>query len=185
MMNETYKGYTIKIEQDVYFDLNPRTENDNASKMVCFHGRYLLGDKHNLNSEMFDSWEEMKKHLMKKEDACIIIPLYLYDHSGITMSTSPFSCRWDSGQVGYAYMSRKMITENYGGKYVTKKLKERAEKLIRGEVKEYDLYLTGQIYRYTIKDEDDNHIDSCSGYLTDDTDTILSECKSIIDNIKK
>ena len=29
----------------------------------------------------------------------IVQPLYLYDHGGITMNTTGFSCSWDSGQV--------------------------------------------------------------------------------------
>ena len=30
----------------------------------------------------------------------VILPLYLHDHSGLTMNTSGFHCPWDSGQVG-------------------------------------------------------------------------------------
>ena len=33
-----------------------------------------------------------------------ILPLYLYDHSGLTMSTNDFGDRWDSGCVGFIYM---------------------------------------------------------------------------------
>jgi len=43
--------------------------------------------------------------------------LYLYDHSGITMSTSPFSCPWDSGQVGFAYVDRATVEREWGKIY--------------------------------------------------------------------
>lgn len=43
-----------------------------------------------------------------------ILPLYLYDHSGITMSTTSFNDRWDSGQVGYIYASREDFINNTG-----------------------------------------------------------------------
>jgi hypothetical protein len=35
-----------------------------------------------------------------EEKGTIIKGLFLYDHSGITISTGRFSCPWDSGQVG-------------------------------------------------------------------------------------
>lgn len=30
-------------------------------------------------------------------------PIYAYIHGGITISTKPFSCSWDSGVIGYVY----------------------------------------------------------------------------------
>jgi len=41
----------------------------------------------------------------------IMLPLYLYDHSGITMSTGKFSCPWDSGQVGWIYCTIEKAME--------------------------------------------------------------------------
>ena len=43
--------------------------------------------------------------LVEQMDGMVILPLYLYDHSGITMNTCGFSCPWDSGQVGWIYAS--------------------------------------------------------------------------------
>ena len=37
--------YTLFIMDDSD-PMNPREENDNLGKMVCFHRRYSLGDKH-------------------------------------------------------------------------------------------------------------------------------------------
>ena len=44
----------------------------------------------------------------------ILLPLYLYDHSGITMNTTGFSCSWDSGQVGFIYASKARFKEETG-----------------------------------------------------------------------
>ena len=35
--------------------------------------------------------------LVEQMEGMVILPLYLYDHSGITMNTTGFSCPWDSG----------------------------------------------------------------------------------------
>ena len=64
---------------------------DNYTKLICFHGRYNLGDKHEYNHNDYDGWDEMEQAILRKEkDVVWISPLYLYDHSGITISTSPF-----------------------------------------------------------------------------------------------
>jgi len=44
----------------------------------------------------------------------VILPLYLYDHGGITMSTGAFSCPWDSGQVGWIYAPKKTFIDETG-----------------------------------------------------------------------
>lgn len=81
----------------------------------------------------------------------IMLPLYLYDHSGITMSTSSFSCRWDSGQVGFIYVSKETVRKEYGWSRFTKDRVERIEAYLKGEVETYDHYLTGEVYGYTLE----------------------------------
>ena len=130
--------------------------------MICFHNRYRLGDKHEYSSKDYNSWEEMKEAI-EKEDVAVILPLYLYDHSGITMATTPFICRWDSGQVGFVIVTRKAIRENWSVKRVTKKLIEQAEEIAVSEVKTYDQYISDDTYRFVL--EVDGEVkDSCGGF---------------------
>lgn len=124
------------------FPLNPREEFDRVGKMICFHKRYSLGDKHNLSVEQ-------AKELQDSNDV-ISLPLYLYDHSGITMSTSPFSCPWDSGCVGFIYVTKKDAVKEFGNKICTKLVKERAIRSLVSEVEEYDAYLRGDVYMFNI-----------------------------------
>ena len=178
-MEEEYKGYSIKISPDIYPD-NPRTEWDNGCTMVCFHKRYGLGDKHSYQSNDYGGWDGLRKALVD-DGAVVIKPLYLYDHSGITISTSPFSCPWDSGQVGWVYMTRKQLKDCYGEfKRITPTLRKKVEGLIDAEVETYDQYLTGDVWMYRIE-KDGVTVDSCSGYYGD-TDYVLSEAKSIVDS---
>lgn len=102
--------------------------------------------------------------LAEAMEGMVILPLYLYDHSGITMNTTGFSCPWDSGQVGWIYADREMIEKEYGK--VTPETLETARRVLEGEVKEYDCYISGQCYGFQLfKDEDE--IDSCWGFLGD------------------
>lgn len=137
----TVKEYVTEIAPDK-MPFNPRKEMDHDGVMVCFHGRYDLGDKHGFSvpGDFSD--------FMRDNPSLIYLPLYLYDHSGITISTSPFSCSWDSGQVGYIYGDPKDgVTEDS----------------LRSEVSEYDMYLTGDVWCIVIKDKDGDVVDSLSG----------------------
>jgi len=180
-----YKGHVIKIETDDS-PSNPRTEFDNCCKMVCFHKNHKLGDETDYNRSDYNSWDELKKDIVKQENAVIILPLYLYDHSGITISTTPFSCRWDSGQVGFVYMTRESIKNDFGIKRLTKKALAKIQEIIKSEVKVYDDYLTGNVYSYDIY-LNDNVIDSCSGYFGYEPDEskwdVLKDAKAIVDSI--
>jgi hypothetical protein len=98
------------------------------------------------------------------ERSHVIMPLYLYDHSGITMSTSDFNDRWDSGQVGFIYVSHEKIADNFGS--VTPENLEKTKKLLKGEVQDYDCHLRGERYGFRLYDRGEE-IDSCWGFLGD------------------
>lgn len=102
----------------------------------------------------------------------LILPLYLYDHSGITMSCSPFSCPWDSGQVGYIYCTVERGVAECGSL-------ENARKHLQSEVEVYDQYLTGDVWGFVVEecaddpdeyghDEEWEQVDSCWGFYGQD-----------------
>lgn len=154
--NKTKVGrYTVKVLQDDY-SMNPRTEYDNQAHMICFHRRYNLGDKHTMDMEELEA-------LCKRKDV-YSLPLYLYDHSGITMSTGSFSCPWDSGQVGRIYMTREEYLKNWNKKRVNKK---HILEILKAEVETYDNYLTGKVYGYRVEDEHGEVVESCWGFNGD------------------
>jgi hypothetical protein len=139
--------------------------------MVCFHKRYDLGDKHEMKADDFEGWEDLKSYLIKNENAKVILPLYLYDHSGITMSTKPFSCNWDSGQVGFIYCTESDMGLSFYGVD-----EERAQVLMEGEVETYDKYLCGEVYGFQVFEvsecnlghEHKELIESCYGFYSEE-----------------
>jgi hypothetical protein len=178
---QTYKltnNKTLEVTQDEYAE-SPR-QDDNLSTMICFHGRYSLGDKHNYKHQDYSGWAEMEKAIIKNEKPAVILPLYLYDHSGITISTSPFSCKWDSGQIGFVFISKDKVKNEYGVKRVTKKEIEKATKVLLAELETYDQYLRGEVYGYTLIDENGEIEDSCFGFIGSDIET-----NGILDNISE
>lgn len=183
-MKETYRDHIIIIEQDPE-PQNPRTDYSGCyGLMVCFHKRYNLGDKHSYSMDQFKGWEELKVQLIDDHAPIAILPVYLYDHSGLAVSTTPFACPWDSGQVGYILMNREQAVEMWGRSVTDKDLADKAGQFLVNELAAYHRYLAGEVYGYRILDENGEHVDSCWGY--DATpEEILQIARQIVDNIVK
>lgn len=98
----------------------------------------------------------------------IILPLYLYDHSGITMNTSGFNCPWDSGQVGWIYISKEKVRQEYGVKRITKKIRDRVIAALKAEVETYSQWLEGNVFGFVLKNAEGNEVDSCWGFYGTD-----------------
>lgn len=162
---EEKNGLTLKIVPD-QDPSNPRHEWDNAAVFICWHRRYELGDtpKRIVEDLPFSapSPEDFREWMRTKEGkAAVIVPLYLYDHSGITIKAgSGFSCAWDSGQIGFA-----VITAARGRKEWGRQWRKQARACIMSETETYDSYLTGDVYGYTVTNEDGETLDSCGGFF--------------------
>lgn len=133
----------IRVEQDET-PMHPRKDMDNLGTMVCWHGRYELGDEQPSESP-FEFRSELPKDIIE-------LPLYLYDHGGITMNTAGFSCPWDSGQVGFIYVSRADVREQYGWKRITKAREQQILGYLKAEVETYDQYLRGDVYGFIVEE---------------------------------
>lgn len=147
-----HKGLKIEIHKDDD-PVDPR-EGDNLGTMICFHPRYRLGD---------DNREYSKNELLDivQQDGVIALPLFLYDHGGITMSTREFSCPWDSGQVGFIFVTPDRIQEEFGK--IDAETLGKAKNILEAEVETYDQYLTGEVFGFVIKNDEDIQVDSCWG----------------------
>lgn len=150
---------TVKIFVDE--DSESPRDWDNLGEMLCLHRRYSLGDRHQFSADEI-------LELVETDDV-IALPLYLYDHSGITMSTGngnwPFHCPWDSGLVGYIYVEKEAVRREWGWKRISPQRYEKILQILRSEVEIYDQYLRGDVYGYRIEDENGEEIDSCWGYF--------------------
>lgn len=122
---------------------------------------------------------EDKWKLLERYANIVYLPLYLYDYSGITMNTTGYSCRWDSGQVGYIFTTRERILHTVGGfenekgnhcKVTSRNWKKAACASMRDEVSVYDIYLKNEVYGYIVEklvDDDWEEEDSCWGFYSD------------------
>ena len=146
------KRYYLLILQDDTPD-NPRHCNDShLDTMACFHRRYNLGDiLKDKNPEEF--WQRMVQEntgidsdvlsitecmeIMKP--FAVWLPLWLYDHSGITIRIYPYNDTWDSRWVGWIVVRREHFESE-----------KAAIEYMRANVKTYDQYLAGETYGFTL-----------------------------------
>lgn len=107
------------------------------------------------------------------KDYYVIVPLWLYDHSGISMScgarTYPYNDPWDSGCCGAYCLSKEWIKENLSANDTD--WKTVGEEYIKDAVEEYDYYLRGDEWSFVLYEESEGRLseaDSCDGFLGDE-----------------
>ena len=136
---------------------SPR-EFSNVGKMVCWHKRYKLGDKHE-----YACPENFQEQMIVNDSDIIILPVYMLDHSRVQLSTGAFSCPWDSGQIGWIYCTKNTVIENWGT--WDDSSKESARKCMINEVECYSDYMNGDVFGYEKYDKNNELIDSCYGFI--------------------
>jgi len=105
--------------------------------MFCWHHKYNLGDEHSFEN-LDDCLEEIT------EENNVIWPLYMFEHSGISLSITPYACSWDSCQVGVVCISKDDIPRPVIGE----SWRAAAMHIIRADVEEYSAYLGGEVFGY-------------------------------------
>jgi len=197
-----HNGYTIVIDTDDD-PMSPR-EADNATVMLCWHRDYNLGDDHDVAKDMKQRIDGHDWHTSRPSTAItrwlrifhgatVVQPLYLLDHSGITISTSKFWSDpggWDTSTVGFVFdtaWNREMCGTT----------PEQAEEAIDAEVKSYANYLEGGYVGYTVLNARGEVVESCWGipdvedakaeaeaHVPDVPDTTLTD-KQALDDIAR
>jgi len=140
MLMAVQEPYALMVQQDDIL-INPRELDEPLGTMVCFHRRYALGDRHDFadkdaflqklyldtvgnTPEGEASYEKLVDSFSNERAAdnalldvisekYIVQPLYLLDHSGLAMQTTSFHDPWDSGQVGWIYVSKEAVQKAF------------------------------------------------------------------------
>lgn len=182
----------VRIIQDTD-PQNPR-DWDDVAKLICWHNRYNLGDDHDYNredfirslaSEVSPAFDEFAEYLDRDLDEdCddlidraaevvvrneyVVLPIFMYDHSGIALSTGPFSCPWDSGQVGYVIIDRETIDKEWNGDF------DCADQYARHAVEVYNQFIGGDVWGFIAEQRNDEgweETESCWGFFGSDVET--------------
>lgn len=157
------REFRLVIEQE-QFPEDPRSW-DNLGTMLCCHRDYCLGDcdtngeteeqlaeicrKYGKSDEEIDemTFAEEVQFILNQEDVCGF-PLWLYDHSGISMSTTRQSA-WDSSFVGLIFVEKDSYLTQMGLKEDIY-WKAKAEKTLESEIEIYSDFLEGDVYQWKL-----------------------------------
>jgi hypothetical protein len=178
MMNAMYYKQIGDEILEVFPENDPESprEWDNLGKIEMYHRQYAFPHEGGFKDD-----QEGLEALLKSDDIAVVLPIYMYEHSGITIRTFSFNDRWDSGQVGYIYATKEDVREAFNVKRISKKTLSRVEKNLISEIETYYKYLRGDIVGFTLSkisvcdhgDEHKDEIDSCWGFY--DRDDIMDQ----------
>lgn len=157
----------------VFYDENaddPREYSDCLGIMACFHKSYRIGDHLHEKEDPF----EFQKWVTTSKDVAVWLPIYMLDHSGLTIRTYPFDDPWDSGLLGFIYTTKEAIRRWYGKKRISQKLLEEVRESLLEDVREMDCYLRGDVYCVTLEKGDDIIDTTCGIYGYDSLKEVLT-----------
>lgn len=126
---------------------------------------YVLGTQAVTSEEMAELVEKIHSGVIKGK------PVYAYVHSGSRLSTSPFSCPWDSGLSGVVYIEQGKEDEFSD-----------VDDALECTVREFNDYLSGNVWGYELFEVnslgEETYVSSCWGFYGN-----ITEC-GIIDDIR-
>ena len=153
-----HNGRKVTIYPDEHAE-SPRVFDCNLATLACWHRRVNLGDEQTSGETETELCERVAA---SGEEILALLPLYLYQHGDMTIRTTPFGDRWDSGQVGWAYVT-KASAEKLGCMGAGWE-RERYLRAIVSEVETYDMFLRGAVYGYVVEGAEGDELDSCWGF---------------------
>ena len=106
-------GQYYSVESKIGFGARERWERMDWKVSRDFEVVEAEDASFDLEMDVLDNcWPSEMVRMCEKHGDVAVLPLYLYDHSGLAMSCGSFVGRaqhaeWDSGQVGYIYMDKE------------------------------------------------------------------------------
>lgn len=192
----------IRLVQDD-FPNDPRNGLwDNVTRMYCLHRRYDLGDNdetlgfagqtagkvQRVASECKGTpfWSSLKHMLVRDQQAVAIFPLYLYDHSSLTVKIGDFGsaglpqghCQFDTMRLGFIYTTWDLIRECHPDwKRFSPQRINWVRSVMDEEVETYNQYLNNDVWGFVVEElacekcGTWESVDSCYGFYGSDWKT--------------
>ncbi len=156
-----YKGYTIEIQPDTDAQ-SPDDWGDEDLFLITTRNRYFEVQRDGF------SMDDARDGQYKKDYP--VLRLMAYIHGGVALSLGSggqFSDPWDSGQIGYVLVKKRQGFRN---------IRKAAESLVN----EWNQYLSGDVWGYSVTDENGDDTDiSCWGFYGQEY--AIQEAKQEID----
>ena len=194
---DVFDGLEGRCENEEYIEEfhNPR-DWSNVGTMSVSYNRYNLGDEDisqinfdvtctecegcgmtgavedEITCDKCEGTGEISLHpveyFKRERGARVVLPLSVYEHSGITMFVGHEDYTfdpggWDTSYVGFIFDTPEGIKDCMGDDASDEQIKE----ALIGEVKVYASYLEGDVSYYSVTDDETDYHESCGGYVGD------------------
>lgn len=164
--------YTWEVVSDAYAE-HPYRGWDMLSRMVFSRTFSHLAYCPEVSKMAQQDWRNFSQE-PPWDKLIYITPIYAYSHGDTTFSLRPFSDLWDSGQVGWLFVTQEAAKKNwpkYGGWVLAKC----AERLAKQEFKEFKNWVDDGAYGWQVRDKDGEVVDSCWEYYEREAATNAAE----------
>lgn len=162
---ELETGYTIKVMYSDCYE-NPREDFCNNTTIYAIkNSRYGIGDKQISREEL----EVLKESLEMDSKEYRI--LYMYNHSGISLSIVPFPCKWDSCIAGIVVYNESEKDEKV------------INEIMAEELQIYNAYLNGEVFEIIVENSEGDIVESIGGFYGNPFSN--SSLQDYIDDFKK
>lgn len=132
-----------------------------------------------------------KLMLIEESGNVAMLPISMYDHSGITLwlgsTRDHVDAQWDCSSVGFAYVEKDRAEKEMPRRAQLPGIdntdwKQWAYEMMEGEMRTYDQYVRGDVYGWVVENGEDDFEESCWGYIGyDEISRMIEEAKEAID----
>lgn len=148
LLKNKLTGKIFKLEIETDDDpWSPREDCDNLCTITSRRGNWGIGDELLTGDEIAEWRTTMNERALRGE--IWWAPVYMYDHSGQTISLADFCDRWDSGICGFIWIEKQKVFAEYN-EATEENWKELARSAAEAEIKLYDQYIQGDVYGYSL-----------------------------------
>lgn len=142
METTTHGDVTVTIKRDSFCD-SPLEDRDDDIIFATWERNSIFNDR---KFRPFDEPEDAAPYA--DANGYLIFPLFKYEHGNVQYDITAFSCRWDSGQVGFFLVKEGCFTD--------------PEKFARQWLDTMSDWCNGEVYGYVITENATGDVlDSC------------------------
>lgn len=156
--------WELKISYDEFTE-SPRDWYNLGQICVSKSCRYCENEYEDSDSLTWYNESDDLKTLERR--GYIVLPLSVYDHSGVSIYIGSKCDAWDSGRLGWYIVSKEKVRKEYGVRRISPKLLEKVKAILKSEVETFNHYINGEVYEFTLY-HNDEEVDSCGGFYEDD-----------------
>lgn len=167
-----WNGYTLfDVEAEAYAGIDGWLEHVNSTYHVLDESL----------DDLFDDELDKGRARIEKwiDNNLYVLPIYVYEHGGITMRTGGYGCQWDSGQAGFIYSDKQRACVLAGAKRMSKKVEARIYEVMHGHIEYCAALCEGNVCGYNWEHG------GCGGYVTGKReyyDDMINEARANIDH---